>query len=84
VVLRLSDCVFGYYCFEDSTVFIGVLLGLSGGQKQRLDAEKAESFAATINKFRGKVTMIFITHALPKQLVVDEVFEIKGVAPRLD
>jgi ATP-binding cassette, subfamily B, bacterial HlyB/CyaB len=45
-----------------------------------LDAETAESFAATINKLRGKVTMIFITHALPKQLVVDEVFEIKGVA----
>jgi ATP-binding cassette, subfamily B, bacterial HlyB/CyaB len=41
-----------------------------------LDAETAESFAATINKLRGKVTMIFITHALPKQLVVDEVFEI--------
>jgi ATP-binding cassette, subfamily B, bacterial HlyB/CyaB len=42
-----------------------------------LDAETAESFAATINKLRGKVTMIFITHALPKQLVVDEVFEIE-------
>jgi ATP-binding cassette, subfamily B, bacterial HlyB/CyaB len=41
-----------------------------------LDAQTAESFAATINKLRGKVTMIFITHALPKQLVVDEVFEI--------
>jgi ATP-binding cassette, subfamily B, bacterial HlyB/CyaB len=43
-----------------------------------LDAETAESFAATINKLRGKVTMIFITHALPKDLVVDEVFSLKG------
>jgi ATP-binding cassette, subfamily B, bacterial HlyB/CyaB len=39
-----------------------------------LDAETAESFAATINKLRGKVTMIFITHALPRALVVDETF----------
>jgi ATP-binding cassette, subfamily B, bacterial HlyB/CyaB len=36
--------------------------------------ETSESFAATINKLRGKVTMIFITHALPKQLLLDEVF----------
>jgi hypothetical protein len=76
VVLRLSDCVVGCSCFEDSTVFIGVLLDFSGGQNQRLDAETAESFAARINKLRGYATMIFITHALPKQLVVDEVFEI--------
>jgi uncharacterized membrane protein YdcZ (DUF606 family) len=75
-VLVLSDCVVGCYCFEHSTVLIGILLGLSGAQNQRLEAETAESFAATINKLRGKVTMIFITHALPKQLVVDEVFEI--------
>jgi uncharacterized membrane protein YdcZ (DUF606 family) len=77
VVLRLSDCVVGCSCFEDSTVFIGILLGLSGGQNQRLEAETAETFAATINKLSGKVTMIFITHTLPKQLVVDEVFEIE-------
>jgi ATP-binding cassette, subfamily B, bacterial HlyB/CyaB len=41
-----------------------------------LDAETAESFALTINKLRGKVTMIFITHSLPKSLIVDEVFHI--------
>jgi subfamily B ATP-binding cassette protein HlyB/CyaB len=41
-----------------------------------LDAEKAEHFAATINQLKGKVTMLFITHALPKNLVVDEVVTI--------
>jgi ATP-binding cassette, subfamily B, bacterial HlyB/CyaB len=42
------------------------------------DAETAQSFALTINKLRGKVTMIFITHALPKSLTVDELFHIDG------
>lgn len=41
-----------------------------------LDAETAEQFAKTINALRGKVTMIFITHALPRQLLVDEVIHI--------
>jgi ABC-type histidine transport system ATPase subunit len=43
-----------------------------------LDALTAESFAVTINNLRGKVTMIFITHSLPKALVVDEVFTLEG------
>lgn len=43
-----------------------------------LDPETAEHFAATINQLRGKVTMIFITHALPKSLQVDEVVRIGG------
>ena len=38
-----------------------------------LDAETAEHFAKTINSLKGKVTMLFITHALPKNLRVDEV-----------
>jgi subfamily B ATP-binding cassette protein HlyB/CyaB len=38
-----------------------------------LDAETAEHFAKTINALKGKVTMLFITHALPKALRVDEV-----------
>jgi subfamily B ATP-binding cassette protein HlyB/CyaB len=38
-----------------------------------LDAETAEHFARTVNALKGKVTMIFITHALPKSLRVDEV-----------
>ncbi|WP_218122632.1 peptidase domain-containing ABC transporter [Propionivibrio dicarboxylicus] len=43
-----------------------------------LDPETAEHFAATINQLRGKVTMLFITHALPKSLQVDEVVRIGG------
>ena len=41
-----------------------------------LDAHTAEHFAATINQLRGKVTMLFITHALPKNLQVAEVVRI--------
>ena len=41
-----------------------------------LDAQTAEHFAATINQLKGKVTMLFITHALPKNLLVDEVVRI--------
>lgn len=33
-------------------------------------------FAATINQIKGKVTMMFITHAMPKNLLVDEVVRI--------
>ena len=32
----------------------------------------AELFAQTINKLKGKVTILFITHQLPKGLAVDE------------
>jgi ATP-binding cassette, subfamily B, bacterial HlyB/CyaB len=39
-----------------------------------LDAETAESFARTVNGLKGKVTLLFITHALPKGLQIDEVF----------
>jgi subfamily B ATP-binding cassette protein HlyB/CyaB len=41
-----------------------------------LDQETAEHFAATINQLKSKVTMLFITHALPKTLLVDEVVRI--------
>jgi ATP-binding cassette, subfamily B, bacterial HlyB/CyaB len=43
-----------------------------------LDPPTAEHFAATINQLRGKVTMIFITHALPPNLRVDEIVRIGG------
>ena len=33
----------------------------------------AEHFAQTINRLKGKVTMIFIIHQVPKGLQVDEV-----------
>ena len=38
-----------------------------------LDTATAEAFAKTINALKGKVTMLFITHAMPKGLVIDEV-----------
>ncbi|MES9884198.1 MAG: hypothetical protein ABW185_25410, partial [Sedimenticola sp.] len=43
-----------------------------------LDPETAEHFATTVNQLRGKISMIFITHALPKSLQVDEVVRIGG------
>jgi subfamily B ATP-binding cassette protein HlyB/CyaB len=38
-----------------------------------LDPGTAEQFARTVNQLRGRVTMIFITHQLPKGLQVDSV-----------
>lgn len=38
-----------------------------------LDQQTAEHFAQTINRLKDKVTMIFITHQVPKGLQVDEV-----------
>jgi subfamily B ATP-binding cassette protein HlyB/CyaB len=39
-----------------------------------LDVQIAEQFAETINKLKGKVTMLFITHHIPKRLQVDATF----------
>ena len=39
-----------------------------------LDQPTAELFARTINKLKGLVTMLFITHQIPRGLQVDEVF----------
>lgn len=41
-----------------------------------LDAGTSEHFASTINQLHGKVTMLFITHALPKSLKVDNIIRI--------
>jgi subfamily B ATP-binding cassette protein HlyB/CyaB len=50
-----------------------------------LDGETAENFARTINALKGKVTMLFITHALPKALKVDGVVQLnKEGAQRLN
>jgi ATP-binding cassette, subfamily B, bacterial HlyB/CyaB len=43
-----------------------------------LDPQTAEHFAATVNQLKSKVTMLFITHALPKNLHVDEIVRIGG------
>ena len=40
-----------------------------------LDQATAESFAQTINQLKGKVTMVFIAHILPRGLLVDEVIQ---------
>lgn len=41
-----------------------------------LDGATAEHFAQTVNALKGKVTMLFITHGLPKGLQVDAVFRL--------
>ncbi len=43
-----------------------------------LDAQTANSFATTVNALRGKVSMLFVTHALPRTLQVNEIFVIGG------
>ncbi|MEP7057556.1 MAG: peptidase domain-containing ABC transporter, partial [Caldimonas sp.] len=39
-----------------------------------LDQPTAEQFALTVNRLKGKVTMLFITHHVPRGLAVDELF----------
>jgi subfamily B ATP-binding cassette protein HlyB/CyaB len=41
-----------------------------------LDADTAESFAKTVNALRGRITLIFITHALPKALHIDRLVQL--------
>ena len=41
-----------------------------------LDAETAESFAKTVNRLRGEVTVVFIAHRLPRGLEVDAVVDL--------
>ena len=41
-----------------------------------LDQQTAEHFARTVNKLKGQVTMIFITHQIPRGLLVDEVVDL--------
>lgn len=50
-----------------------------------LDSTTAEHFAQTINAMHGKVTMLFITHGLPKGLKIDALFKIgeKGAKTHL-
>jgi ATP-binding cassette, subfamily B, bacterial HlyB/CyaB len=43
-----------------------------------LDVATAEHFCTTINQLKGRVTMLFITHALPKTLHVDEIVQISS------
>ena len=45
-----------------------------------LDADTSEKFAATVNKLKGRVTMVFIAHQLPRTLMVDSVVRIDSSA----
>lgn len=42
-----------------------------------LDAPTAEQFARTVNRLKGKVTLLFIAHQLPKGLQVDGAVNLK-------
>jgi subfamily B ATP-binding cassette protein HlyB/CyaB len=48
-----------------------------------LDGPTAEHFAQTINALKGKVTMLFITHGLPKGLQVDAVYRLNAQGAHL-
>ncbi|MCA3022305.1 MAG: hypothetical protein ING68_09095 [Rhodocyclaceae bacterium] len=39
-------------------------------------ASIAEQFASTLNRLKGKVSMLFITHQLPASLLVDRALKI--------
>ena len=43
-----------------------------------LDAQTAERFAQTVNQLKGKVTILFIAHQLPRGLQVDEVLTLNN------
>lgn len=43
-----------------------------------LDQATAEHLAMTINALRGKVSILFITHALPENLITDEIVNLGG------
>jgi subfamily B ATP-binding cassette protein HlyB/CyaB len=49
-----------------------------------LDPATADQFAKTINQFRGRVTILFITHQLPKGLQVDRVITLGQRGTRMD
>jgi subfamily B ATP-binding cassette protein HlyB/CyaB len=43
-----------------------------------LDVDTAAAFARTVNRLRGKVTLLFIAHHVPPELVVDHVVRLAG------
>jgi subfamily B ATP-binding cassette protein HlyB/CyaB len=45
-----------------------------------LDEATAESFGDTVNRLKGKVSMFFIAHQLPKCLMVDQVVQLGGIS----
>lgn len=45
-----------------------------------LDEATAQSFAHTVNNLKGRVSMLFIAHQVPKSLMVDEVVTLGGTS----
>jgi hypothetical protein len=49
-----------------------------------LDSHTAEHFARTINKLKVSVTMLFITHQVPRGLQVDEVVKLGSIVRQME
>ena len=47
----------------------------------QLDHATAESFAHTINRLKGRVTILYIAHQLPRSLKVDEIVQLGASRP---
>ena len=46
-----------------------------------LDQATTERFAQTVNRLKGQVTILFITHQVPRGLHVDEIASLGGEKP---
>ena len=46
-----------------------------------LDVETARAFASTVNALKGKVTLVFIAHQLPRTLQLDAIVRLDGAPP---
>ena len=68
-------------CSNDSALRLPKIL-IFDEAVSNLDQPTAEQFAQTVNRLKGKVTMLFITHHVPKGLRVDQTFTLKGVSER--
>ena len=50
------------------------------GATNGLDQEVADHFAATIARFKGKVTILFVTHRAPERLQPDRIIHLTPIA----
>jgi subfamily B ATP-binding cassette protein HlyB/CyaB len=48
------------------------------------DSHTAEHFTRTINKLKGSITMLFITHQVPRGLKVDEVVKLGSIVRQME
>jgi subfamily B ATP-binding cassette protein HlyB/CyaB len=49
-----------------------------------LDHATAEAFSQTINRLKGRATILFVTHQLPRGLKVDEIVQLGLARPAKD